>query len=222
MPFPFWPIIKIFRKTAKRPQEPSAPDPAPPTDSQDGGENRGSEAGNEVRRHFYNERGFQTYGSFFEHWGGWITAGHVLSEANGLIPDFANGEVIHSPAGLDGALIGCQIPDREPEDPRPGQNIYCIGYPAGSAHPARRDGRVYLQRPGQADTWIAHILTPDEPVVTGMSGGAVFDKRTHAPIGIIITRNSPADLNNDRDPDESFDFVSLAGVWRAIKEESFV
>ena len=74
---------------------------------------------------------------------------------------------------------------------------------------------MYIQRPGAADTWIARIITPDEPVVTGMSGGAVMDA-SGQPIGILITRNSPADLNNDRDPDESFDFISLAGVWRAI------
>ena len=50
-----------------------------------------------------------------------------------------------------------------------------------------------------------------------MSGGAVMDA-SGQPIGILTTRNSPADLNNDRDPDESFDFISLAGVWRAISK----
>ena len=73
-------------------------------------------------------------------------------------------------------------------------------------------------RPGANGTWIAHILDPDEPVVSGMSGGLVADAKTGAPLGIIITRNSPADLNNDRDPDESLDFVSLAAVWRAAQD----
>ena len=170
-----------------------------------------------VRRHFFNERGFQTYGSFFAHWGGYITAGHVVQECGDKIPPFANGPVESWPLGLDAALIGCQLPTHCPPDPRSGQSITCMGYPAGSHHLATREAKVYIQRPGAADTWIARIITPDEPVVTGMSGGAVMDT-SGRPIGILITRNSPADLNNDRDPDESFDFISLAGVWRAISQ----
>ena len=74
----------------------------------------------------------------------------------------------------------------------------------------------YFERnPG---TWITHIEMPDEPVVTGMSGGPVIDIATGEPIGIIITRNSPADLNNDRDPDESCDFIALSAVWDAVRQ----
>ena len=51
---------------------------------------------------------------------------------------------------------------------------------------------------------------------SGMSGGPVLDALTLEPIGITITRNSPADLNNDRDPDESADFIALSSVWDAI------
>ena len=170
-----------------------------------------------VRRHFFNEDGFQTYASFFQAWNGWITAGHVLDENRDRIPPFADGDVEKWPAGLDAALLGCALPTASPADPWPGQSVRCIGFPAGSAHYATRDAKIYLERPGNPNTWIAHILSPDEPVVTGMSGGAVQDMLTGQMIGIIITRNSPADLNADRDPDESFDFVSLAGVWRALK-----
>jgi len=170
-----------------------------------------------VRRHFYNEPGFQTYGSFFTGWNGWITAGHVLDEAQGLAPPFADGTIEKWPEALDAAVIGCTLPDEQPPAPQPGQMVKCIGYPAGSSYPAQREAKVYMERPGKPDTWIAHILSPDEPVVTGMSGGVVIDMQTEQPVGIIITRNSPADLNNDRDPDESLDFVSLAGVWNALK-----
>ena len=171
-----------------------------------------------VRRHFYNEAGFQTYGSFFSAWKGWITAAHVLDESKDLLPPFANGDAQKWPAGLDAALIGCSLPNEQPPRPVPGQMISCIGFPAGSAFAAQREAKVYMERPGQTDTWIAHILSPDEPVVTGMSGGAVIDLQTKMPLGVIITRNSPADLNNDRDPDESLDFVSLAGVWHALQK----
>lgn len=89
------------------------------------------------------------------------------------------------------------------------------GFPAGARSMETRHGAVYFERqPGQ---WIAHIKEPDEPVVTGMSGGPVIDAQTGEPIGIIITRNSPADLNNDRDPDESADFIALCDVWDALQ-----
>ncbi len=210
MPFPFFPFRRKKSKPVVRHKRnveiPVTPMPI---------------ANEQVRRHFYNEPGFQAYGTFFAHWGGMITAGHVLSEAQDKLPPFASGAVDAWPGGqnglgLDAALIGCVLPQTSPADPKPGQSVICRGYPAGSAHAATRTAKVYMQRPGAPDTWIARIFEPDEPVVTGMSGGPVFDAQTGEPIGILITRNSPADLDNDRDPDESFDFVSLAGVWRAL------
>lgn len=174
----------------------------------------------EVRRHFYNEAGFQTYGSFFAHWDGWITAGHVLSEAADLCPPFAKGDMQCWPDGLDAAVIGCTLPLIAPNPPRAGQEVIIKGYPSGSRHIEERRSTVYFERsPG---TWIAHIKTPDEPVVTGMSGGVVVDVDSGIPIGILITRNSPADLNSDRDPDESADFVALCDVWHALNKPNLV
>ncbi len=205
MVFPFGQIRKLFANSA------------PPPDDKTPVRER------EVSRHFYNENEFQTYASFFRAWGGWITAGHVLDAAQDIIPPFARGAMKKWPGALDAALIGCTPPPNRPKDPVPGMGVKCIGFPAGSEQPASRTGKVYMERPGQVDVWIAHILTPDEPVVTGMSGGIVLDTLSEKPIGIIVTRNSPADLNADRDPDESFDFVSLAGVWRAVQnDKSFV
>ena len=204
MPFPFFPFLR--RKPKPDPAIP-APAVAPRPHAEP-----------MVKRHFYNERGFQTYASFFAHWDGHITAGHAMTDCGDKLPPFASGRVESWPGGLDAALLGCRFPRACPADPSPGQAITCVGYPAGSSHPSQRTSKVYMQRPGNPDTWIARIISPDEPVVTGMSGGAVLDARTQTPIGIIITRNSPADLNNDRDPDESLDFISLAGVWRAVME----
>jgi hypothetical protein len=176
-----------------------------------------------VRRYFYNQKGAQTYASFFAHWRGYISAGHVMDDCGHMCPPFADGHIRTWPGGLDAALLGCELPVQCPADPVAGQDIRCLGYPAGSAHLAHRTARVYMQRPGAHGTWIAHIFTPDEPVVSGMSGGAVLDVKTAQPIGIIITRNSPADLNQDRDPDESFDFIALSSVWRAVmKDEIYV
>ena len=175
----------------------------------------------DVRRYFHNERNFQCYTTWFSHWDGWISAGHCLTEAQDHLPSFAgDAPVIKWPDGLDAALVGCTLPRARPDDPRVGQDVIILGYPAGSRHLEERTGRVYFERsPGQ---WIAHIFEPDEPVVTGMSGGPVLDAKTRQPIGITITRNSPADLNNDRDPDESADFIALSSVWAASSRPAIV
>lgn len=147
-----------------------------------------------------------------------MSAGHCLTEAQGHLPDFATGQPIAKwPDGLDAALVGCALPANRPANPVIGQDVILQGYPAGCRYMETRTGRVYFERsPGQ---WILHIFEPDEPVVTGMSGGPVLDAKTRQPIGIIITRNSPADLNNDRDPDESADFIALSSVWDAIQSQ---
>ncbi|PHR56982.1 MAG: hypothetical protein COA43_12755 [Robiginitomaculum sp.] len=232
MPFSFLPFFRKFRKKPKRTpvtQHPVTQHPVTqhivqtmdvPTLTNT--PIKTSSSHDIVCRHFFNEPGFQTYGSFFEHWDGHITAGHVVSECGDKVPPFSQGSVESWPAALDAALIGCTLPDTCPQPPHSGQDVICVGFPAGSAQHAIREAVVYIERPGTPDTWIARITTPDEPVVTGMSGGAVIDAKTGEPLGILITRNSPADLNNDRDPDESFDFVALSGVWNAVNRERYV
>lgn len=206
-------FFSFFRRKPKPPARSLpprvwSPAPAEPTGELD------------IRRHFYNERGFQCYASFFAHWEGWITAGHCMTETNDLLPPFAGGDFMTWPEGLDAAILGCTPPAKRPADPTIGQEVVCRGFPAGSRHLESRIGKVYFERnPG---TWIAHIELPDEPVVTGMSGGPVVDANSGQPIGVIITRNSPADLNNDRDPDESCDFIALSAIWDAVMKNSAI
>ena len=171
--------------------------------------------GTTIARYFHNHSDFQCFTSWFSHWGGHISAGHCVTEAQGHIPDFAKGNNISWPQGLDAALIGCTLPPRKPAAPKLGQKVIIYGYPAGSRHLESRDGVIYYER--EAGRWICHITDPDEPVVTGMSGGPVLDAQSLIPIGITITRNSPADLNRDRDPDESADFIALSAVWEALQ-----
>ncbi len=199
------PITKARPKPRIVPRQ-ATPSPTPLIDQQ---------ASLDIRRYFHNERHFQCYTTWFAYWGGWVSAGHCLTEAQDHLPEFANGSYISKwPDGLDAALVGCTLPSARPPGPAIGQNVILLGYPAGSRNLESRKGRVYFERsPGQ---WIVHIFDPDEPVVTGMSGGPVLDSQTRKPIGITITRNSPADLNNDRDPDESADFIALSSVWDAV------
>ena len=194
------------------------PAPAPrPTPSKTERSAKDANRAHDIRRHFYNEAGFQCYASFFAYWEGWISAGHCLTETHDLFPPFADGELRSWPGGLDAALMGCRLPAKRPEAPIIGQRVEIKGFPAGCRTLEQRRGHVYIERGAGSGTWIAHIETPDEPVVTGMSGGPVIDMDSGQPLGIVITRNSPADLNNDRDPDESCDFIALSAVWDAIK-----
>jgi len=202
--FPFW--GRTARRAARRIIETAEPTPVqqPP-----------QSLITTPRRHFYNEPRFQTFATFFPLWGGWATAGHCLTETNGLCPPFAKGKCRTWPDGLDAAIIGGRLPQTCPPKPVPGQRVIAQGYPAGSRHLETRNGVIYFERaPGQ---WITQLDDPDEPVVTGMSGGPVIDALTGEPIGILITRNSPADLDADSDPDESYDFIALADVWHALK-----
>ena len=196
-------LFRLFRRAPKIAETVPAPVVSEPEEAR-------------VRRYFHNLERFQCYTTWFSFWGGWISAGHCVSDAQGHVAAFARGKVMSWPDGLDAALVGCALPAARPTAPRVGQDVVLQGYPAGSAHLASRTAKVYLQRsPGQ---WITHITQPIEPVVTGMSGGPVLDAVTREPIGIIITRNSPADLNNDRIPDESADFIALSDVWDAVRK----
>ncbi len=169
-----------------------------------------------LKRHFFDERGIQVYGSFFQLWGGWITAGHVIRQMLNTSPPFASGQQILYPGQMDAALMGCTIPDQQPRAPVIGQKIVVAGYPAGSSTPSFREAEVYMQRPQTTD-WIATISSPAEPVVVGMSGGVVYDATSKAIVGILITRNSPADLDADDRADQNFDFVAMYDVWNQLR-----
>ena len=175
------------------------------------------------------------YTTWFSWWGGWISAGHCWDQLNGKRPEFAHGEVIHAPGGLDAVLVGCRIPDERPAEPVRRDPITVHGYIGGSDDLTMRLANAYYKRqqPGQGVytglTWIADIEDyPNQyadgteagpyycPVAGGMSGGPVIDVNG-TPIGILITQNGMADLDSDGDNDHSFDFVSLADIWDALQ-----
>ena len=166
-----------------------------------------------LKNFFFNDPTAQVYGSFFQHWGGWITAGHTIKAMRNRAPTFASGHLIAEPGGLDAGLIGCSLPSSAPPEPKRGQKVIAMGYPAGSPAPAARVCEI-VEAHDDKPFWLARILTPDEPVVVGMSGGIVFDELTKEPIGIITHRNNPHDFEPDGKLDQSLNFVSLADVWR--------
>lgn len=166
-----------------------------------------------VKRYFYNQNGGQTFGTFFQLWGGWATAAHVLSEMNGVTPKFISSELnVSKFEGYDIALIGSRRPNVEPSEPIRNLRIKIYGYPAGSRYLEERLGYVYIKR-SDSNSWIAMIDSPSEPVVVGMSGGLVVRADTNEPIGVLTTRNSPADVNGDGIKQESADFVALSDIY---------
>ena len=189
----------------------------------------------DLRRYFYEgliparkhpdvkQQGY-VYGSLFAHWGGWVTAGHVLYDANHNRPPYANGDVTYKPGKLDAALVGCRLPDTPPPEIKEGDEIIVSGFPAGSASPATREGAAYIYRKPETweekefGRWIIRIDTPTEPVVSGMSGGVAINAATGDIVGIITHSNSPDNIDTDSEDDHSLDIVSLRDVWHAIKD----
>lgn len=138
----------------------------------------------------------------------------------GHLPEFTDpNPLIIRPGGIDAALIGTRLPDDAPPPIKADDDLIAIGYPAGSHQHAVRHCRAYLRRPGTEAAWIAHITAPEEPVVVGMSGGLVYRRSDAEPVGIITTRNTPADLDRDGDRDQSLDFVALDAVYEAASTQ---
>lgn len=167
-----------------------------------------------LKRVFFSDSQIQTYGTFFYFENCWFTAKHVIDSMGDLSTTFPLG---FQKSILDAAYSCEQLAIEKIKDViqassiYSGQKVRVLGYPAGSENLAERIGEVYLKRPNQ-DAWIGIIHSPDEPVVVGMSGGIVLEIDSNKVLGILITRNSPADLDADGKLDNSFDFISLDDI----------
>jgi len=167
----------------------------------------------DVKRLFYNSKTQQTFISYWKGWGGYFTAAHCLNEcAQNTPPDTPHFDKWqHRMKGMDISSYGFDNLCPALIEPYVGQEIVCLGYPAGSRNLEVRHGWVHMER--EEGLWIGAIKTPAEPVVVGMSGGMVLgkDKETMkwGPIGVTVHRNSPATLDGDDIQDESLDFVAL-------------
>lgn len=174
----------------------------------------------EVKRYFYENSREYVYGSFFRHWGGWVTARHVIAGMRNTSPPWAPGEIKYH-VSVDGATIGCMLPEQAPPQPVEKETVTVIGYPAGSQIPAKRKGEIYFRRNVETNgkSWIVKITDPTEPVVPGMSGGVVLNAAGD-PLGIIITTNSPADLDPHMEGKEhSLDIASLRDLWDVLQSQ---
>ena len=134
-------FFRFFRRSP--PKKTPAPPPPRLREVSDLGSSLPNVTPIDIRRYFHNEHHFQCYTSWFSHWGGWISAGHCLTEAQDHLPDFASmGHVTKWPDGLDAALVGCSLPPTRPTKPIIGRDVMIQGYPAGSRQLEQRKGRI--------------------------------------------------------------------------------
>jgi hypothetical protein len=141
----------------------------------------------------------------------------VVSAAHCHISVGANyDDTILAPDYIDGAIYGGRLKIR-PRRMVDGEPVVIVGYPARSNEPVIARGVVHLARHERygsnvGPVSIIRLTQPKEPVMSGMSGGAVLSE-TGEPLAILTTTNGVSDLNGDGDPDYSADVVELHELW---------
>ena len=184
---------------------------------------------NQIVKRFDVTRGVSdtSYGTYWKHCGGWFTADHVHTAMNLEAPKFVRGDVVRAPGIIDAVWYGKKWSCAAPLNPKVDMPVYVLGYPGGSDKPTLREGTVHFQRvesgsPGyQTGTWIVvfehreNAGISGEAVVSGMSGGIVTDYDFN-PVGILVTQNSPADLNGDGELEQSVDIVGLSDAFHVL------
>jgi len=172
-----------------------------------------------------------SYGTYWKYCGGWFTADHVHEAMELNVPKFVKASPTRAPGIIDAVWYGKKWScGAAPENPKIGMKVYLLGYPGGSDKPTLRQGNVHFHREESGSegyrtgTWIVVFGPRDdagisgEAVVVGMSGGIVTDMEFN-PVGILVTSNSPADLNGDGQLEQSVDIVGLGDVHRILIAE---
>jgi len=172
-----------------------------------------------VVRYFEDADGQFSYSSWFRMWGGWVGAGHSDEGLKAAKPNFVTAKTeILRPGNMDFVGYGITLPKEPPKQLVEGERFDLVGFPAGSKHPARRTGKVYIERPeetrnGDGPSWIIDHDRHQEPSLGGMSGGAGAGPNDDEPRAVIITQNGKADVNFDGYQTHSSDVVSLRDIW---------
>ena len=182
-----------------------------------------------IRRRFRQTPTTNTYGTYWDHCGVTISAGHVHVEMGFTPIQDALGPVKFAPGVIDAVFYGDDWTCGPPVNPVDGQRIWIAGYPGSSDTLALRRGAIYLKRSVsgsdgyQLGTYIV-VFDPKsladflgEPVATGMSGGIAVDENL-APIGILATRNDQFDSDDDGEPEQGSDIVGLYDAYQALIE----
>ncbi len=186
--------------------------------------------------YFRGNHGVNTWGSFWSHWGGMLTAHHVIEEMRDWSPKhpdakrsvrFERCPDLKGPDGpiyLDAACAGIQLPADPPPRPERGMRVEVRGFPAGCTRlPEIRRGSVYLPSLDQGRQSYIVVLDNDQvPVSGGMSGGIVYwvrDDDTLEPLGITIAMSSAFNADDDPLLEDNLSMTSLYHLWAALRGE---
>ena len=168
-----------------------------------------------------------SYGTYWKYCGGWFTADHVHEAMELNAPEFISKQVVRAPGLIDAAWYGKKWSCSKIQSPRVGMEVYVLGYPGGSDKPTLRQGKIHFHRTESGSegyrtpTWVVMFGSrkeagiSGEAVTIGMSGGIVTDTKLN-PVGILVTQNSPADLDGDGALDQSVDIVGLDDAYRIL------
>ena len=197
-----------------------------------------SDFGFKLKRFFYESPDEATHGSFWEYWGGHLTADHVIRDMEGKVPAFTFGAAARGKPDIDACLIGCNLDShKKPRKPIYDWNtgeterVFVYGYPAGSNALSGRSAKIIFHRNtngsdgynsptyvGQVEELPADVdLGSDEGlqyeiIVGGMSGGLVMSETGEA-LGILATAGASEADQNIPNLEYQFDFVALSDVW---------
>lgn len=170
-----------------------------------------------------------SWGTYWRNCGAWFTADHVVANSSDDKPDFVKGDLVRSDYVIDAAAYGLKKKCKNIAKPENGMNVYILAYPAGSESPSLRYGKILTRRSVSGSdnyftpTWVVVFDNMKEgvisdPVVGGMSGGIVVNKEL-TPIGILVTQNSPTDINMDGFAEQSADMVGIDDVYDILLDK---
>lgn len=185
-----------------------------------------------VDRYFYNNNRSYGFGSIFKYKKSYFTAAHVIEDTayikqghNKIHYSFPMKAVDESkwvvrPNGMDFAVYNKRDASKyKLTEPKEGQQIVALGYPAGTGSIRVEYAFVYSERGSGSNNWISvgdnSLNKYNIPIVGGMSGGLVLgmiDKGTCLPVGVIVSTGGDFDYNADGIKEWSFDFVGLKGA----------
>lgn len=177
-----------------------------------------------VTRHFNDT----AWGTYWNGCGGWFTAAHVHEEMSNTRPPFAKGSTFGAPRIIDIVWYGRKFKCDSFPEIKLYENVYILGFPAGSDKTSLRTGKVYLKRQDSSGskylepTWIVvfdanNSEVISDPVVGGMSGSVVVNS-DHEAIGVLVEQNSPTDLDSDGDLEQSGNVVALSDFYRIVMQ----
>ena len=109
-------------------------------------------SGFDVRRYFHTDSAGQAPGTYWNLWGGHVSANHVYEGQSHTIPPFTSGNVMAGTGLIDAVLVGCDLSgEPRPRAPQDDEQVFLYGYPGGSGVLSARVGIARFKRSASGD-----------------------------------------------------------------------